>query len=104
MAVFIDKFRQGMSKPRQGGTAGRRKNLHGRYTGRTADSLFTSEKRIEIMKRKPLSQRDCDRLKVGDPPLNDGHALSLTALSPDRKVWRYRYRLAGKPGSFTIGY
>lgn len=56
------------------------------------------------MKRTPLSQRDCARLKVGDPPLNDGHALSLTALSPDRKVWRYRYRLAGKPGSFTIGY
>ncbi|MBV5350321.1 DUF4102 domain-containing protein, partial [bacterium] len=35
--------------------------------------------------------------------LSDGGGLSLYIPPTGTKVWRYRYRIAGKPGILTIG-
>jgi integrase len=50
-----------------------------------------------------LTDRECRSLQPGEPALQDGRQLSLHSLADGERVWRYRYRLNGKAGIFTIG-
>jgi integrase len=50
-----------------------------------------------------LTDRECRGLQPGQPALQDGRQLSLHALAGGGRVWRYRYRLNGTAGIFTIG-
>jgi integrase len=51
----------------------------------------------------PLTDLACKNLKPGAKALGDGGSLSLVISPTGVKSWQYRYRIAGRPGIFTIG-
>ena len=53
----------------------------------------------------PLTDLKIRSTKPGDKPIKlpDGHGLYLEVRPTGSKLWRYRYKIAGKENTFAIG-